>query len=172
MAKKDKLSSKSGKMTGTREEPVEVGDEAGGEILIRQESSMDEEKPHIHDVPLAEDVSDDIESRDRRHGGEEGLFVSEESEDEGFQTQRSLPSKRRKAPQEDEEDRPVDDDDKKKMAMNTTYNGFSIYGRILCLVVKRKGISRGKQVVGGSGQAMMEEWITSTQMGQQQMMDD
>lgn len=64
------------------------------------------------------------------------------------------------------------DDEKKKLALNTTYDGFSIYGRILCLVVKRKGTAKGKEVAGGSGQAMMEEWISSTQMGQGQMMDE
>ena len=63
-------------------------------------------------------------------------------------------------------------DDKKKLALRTSYDGFSIYGRILCLVVKRRGNAKGKDLVGGAGQAMMEEWIASTQMGEAQMMDE
>lgn len=54
-------------------------------------------------------------------------------------------------------------DDKKKMAMDTTYDGFSIYGRVLCLMVKRKD-SKGKGPAKTGGQVMMEDWITSTQM--------
>jgi len=58
------------------------------------------------------------------------------------------------------------------MLLNTTYDGFSIYGRILCLVVKRRGTGKGKELVGGAGQAMMEEWIASTQIAEGQMMDE
>jgi hypothetical protein len=54
-------------------------------------------------------------------------------------------------------------DEKKKMAMETSYDGFAIYGRVLCLVVKRK--DKGKSPSGrGEGQATMENWISSTQM--------
>lgn len=84
-------------------------------------------------------------------------------------------------------------DDKKKLAMDISYEGFSIYGRVLCLVVKRRdGVPKGKgkavatttagsgssssaaaargSIRGGpqsaarEGQAVMENWITSTQM--------
>ena len=48
-------------------------------------------------------------------------------------------------------------DDKKKIPMNTSYQGFAIYGRILCLVVKRVKKVQEKGV--GDGKAMMEEWI-------------
>ena len=54
-------------------------------------------------------------------------------------------------------------DDKKKMAMSTTYEGFAIYGSVLCLVVKRKD-KKGKVKERSEGQAMMEDWIASTQM--------
>jgi hypothetical protein len=61
-------------------------------------------------------------------------------------------------------------DDKKKMALDVSYEGFAIYGRVLCLVVKRRvdgssgrssNTSQPSQV---GGQAMMENWITSTQI--------
>lgn len=81
-------------------------------------------------------------------------------------------------------------DDKKKLAMDISYEGFSIYGRVLCLVIKRRdGMAagakgKGKAVASTSssssaaaargtragqsaapgGQAVMENWITSTQV--------
>ncbi|TGJ82427.1 hypothetical protein E0Z10_g6341 [Xylaria hypoxylon] len=77
------------------------------------------------------------------------------------------------------------DDDKKKLAMDISYEGFSIYGRVLCLVVKRRdgggadraerdadapaaaggsGNNRAKPGSRGQGQAMMENFIISTQI--------
>ena len=56
------------------------------------------------------------------------------------------------------------DDDKKKLALNTSYDGFSIYGRILCLIVTRKrGGSASTATNEASGQDMMKDWIASTQ---------
>lgn len=86
-------------------------------------------------------------------------------------------------------------DDKKKLALTVTYEGFSIYGRVLCLVVRRRdpgtdtaggtvaGIGLGATSSGtggrgskgkgraasaggsaGTGQAVMENWISSTQV--------
>lgn len=60
-------------------------------------------------------------------------------------------------------------DDKKKMGMRTTYDGFAIYGRVLCLVVKRREGAPGKGPTAvGAGKAMMEEWIASTQAPQEE----
>ncbi|KAH0566047.1 hypothetical protein GP486_000568 [Trichoglossum hirsutum] len=55
--------------------------------------------------------------------------------------------------------------DDKKLALHTSYDGFSIYGRILCLVVKRKSSirARGGSTVASSG-GTMEDWIASTQI--------
>ena len=149
---------------------MEVTDDGDG-ILIRQESTGEEEKPNMDHVPAAEEDLDDMNPRKRVQDSEEGLFVSEGSEGETSQAQKTPPSKRKRSLLTRENDG-SGEDEKKKMAVNTTYSGFSIYGRILCLVVKRRGISKGKQLVGGAGQAMMEEWITSTQMAQNQMMDE
>lgn len=58
------------------------------------------------------------------------------------------------------------------MAVDISYEGFAIYGRVLCLVIKRRG-PRALASSGGSGrpltgrpggQAVMENWITSTQL--------
>jgi len=63
-------------------------------------------------------------------------------------------------------------DDKKKLAMDVSYEGFAIYGRVLCLVVRRREAAGGR-IGGGApsrmidktdGQAMMEQWIASTQL--------
>lgn len=100
------------------------------------------------------------------------------SDDEDFfLTQRQRTPKRRKhAPEIDEapadEQVPAEiEDDKKKLALNTSYDGFSIYGRILCLVVKRKGkkSQQGNAPVGGS--QMMEQWV-STQAAQEAGLDE
>ena len=56
----------------------------------------------------------------------------------------------------------AEEDDKKKLAFRTTYEGFSIWGWVLCLLVERKG-GPGNQAAGHDAQALMAEWITSTQ---------
>lgn len=53
-------------------------------------------------------------------------------------------------------------DDKKKLGFRTTYDGFSIWGWVLCLLVERKGGPK-KNVLEGNAQALMQEWIASTQ---------
>ncbi|KAK8074721.1 hypothetical protein PG997_009384 [Apiospora hydei] len=56
------------------------------------------------------------------------------------------------------------------MAMDISYEGFSIYGRVLCLVVKRRdqsnatGSGGGGAIGKGGGTAMMENFIISTQV--------
>lgn len=119
--------------------------------------------------------SDEFESHHSEDDDGDGLFVDQDS-DEAGDTARP-PAKRRKddaSAAEDEGGR----DEKKKMAMDISYEGFSIYGRVLCLVVKRReggggGGNKGKGVAGRAktgqsappgGQAMMENWITSTQI--------
>lgn len=161
---KPRLGTTRGKLTGagTRAVPVEVDDVE----TIREEIS--ETFPKSLDIPIAKHHGESLEPGSVV---EEGLFVSDGSDEDG---QQELRSPRRQPHRQGSE--PVDsdggEDDKKKMKLYTTYDGFSIYGRILCLVVKRRGLARGKEPVRGTGQAMMEEWITSTQRGEPQMMDD
>ncbi|KAJ9605060.1 hypothetical protein H2200_010450 [Cladophialophora chaetospira] len=66
----------------------------------------------------------------------------------------------------DEDRAPVfdEEDDKKKLGFNTTYEGFSIWGRVLCLFVERKGGPSKKSTgIPGNSQALMQDWIQSTQ---------
>ncbi|KAJ4397427.1 hypothetical protein N0V93_001655 [Gnomoniopsis smithogilvyi] len=98
---------------------------------------------------------------------DDALFVSQDedsSEDDDMQPPQAKRRKDETSTAEPESER----DDKKKLAMDISYEGFSIYGRVLCLVVKQRGDSvgnKGRSVAAAGGQqAMMENWITSTQM--------
>ena len=62
------------------------------------------------------------------------------------------------------EEEPLEDNEK-KLGLKTTYEGFSIWGWVLCLLVERKG-GPTKKGAGPDAQALMEEWITSTQQQQ------
>lgn len=62
----------------------------------------------------------------------------------------------------------AEDDDKKKLGLETAYEGFNIYGRILCIVVKRHGATgrRPGAVAAPAAAArgkVMEEWISMSQ---------
>ena len=148
--------------SGTQDAPMEI-----------REESPDEER--MEDIPAAKPSTQNSQG--------EALVVSDTDDDDdddddagepsAHTTRRKRPAVKAEKSQEEEASRPLagDDDDKKKMGMNTTYDGFSIYGKILCLVVKRRGGARGRdnRSMGladsgaGGGQAMMEEWISSTQ---------
>jgi len=163
--KKD-IKSNSSKLTGnTNDTAIEVEDVR----IIRREDS-EENDLHIQVIPATEDALSEAGS----------LFVSEDEmparskrprattttrSDASSTSDAGVPSKRRKDDLGAEELEGTDD--KKKLAMNTTYEGFSIYGRMLCLIVKRKD-KKGKNPVLVGGRAMMEDWITSTQMPPQE----
>lgn len=159
---KAKIKSNSSKLTGdTDDTPIEVEDGPDMPVLRREESEEDvnlgdlppADFPEVEELFVPED--DDDNGRSRRSSkrpratGDDGEDSSSDSEE--------MPEAKRKKEEEDEER----GDDKKKMAMSTTYDGFAIYGRVLCLIVKRKD-TKGKAVP--AGRAMMEDWITSTQM--------
>ena len=118
----------------------------------------------------ADDVAVEIHDTD---SSSDELFVAREdpdNSDAGVEP----PPKRRKDKATTETTEPHDD--KKKLAIDISYEGFAIYGRVLCLVVKRRGGgNRGaaaSMTMSGNkphasqpgGQAMMENWITSTQL--------
>ncbi|KAF3480610.1 uncharacterized protein GIQ15_05957 [Arthroderma uncinatum] len=51
--------------------------------------------------------------------------------------------------------------DEKKLGLTTTYDGFGIWGWVLCLIIKRKKPTETAQKGSAEapGQALMEEWI-------------
>lgn len=147
---------------------MEVGDE--GDIPLVREESQDDTDVTLANIPAAGDGPNDPFSPSPHPDERGSLFLSD-----GSDSQTGTRRSRQNRDIKEESIHPVlaeSEDDKKKLALNTTYDGFSIYGRILCLVVKRKGTARGKALVGGAGQAMMEEWISSTQAAGGQIMDD
>lgn len=165
---KPRLGTNTGRLTGegTRDAPLEVRD-ARDQLVLREDSQA-EKGLNLADIPAA--------------GGHQpgpspaqdsSLFISDVSDQELREEDDPLPLSRKSSKRRDKgpTDQDSDTDDKKKIGMNTSYDGFSIYGRILCLVVKRRGNARGKDLTGGAGQAMMEGWIASTQMAEAQMMD-
>jgi hypothetical protein len=175
-ANKPKIQPTGNKLTGwlnNSENPITLEDNDDVPASLREEES--EVGPSLDDIPALADkgkrkVDDGLVDDDP-------LFVS--SDDEGtFQTQRVAPSKRRKGTRQrgNEADREEEaeaefegvEDDKKKMTLNTTYDGFSIYGRILCLIVKRKGKKAAPSANGPlfGGSQMMEHWV-STQVAQE-----
>ncbi|KAL8968824.1 MAG: hypothetical protein Q9197_004668 [Variospora fuerteventurae] len=162
---KPRLGYTGSKMTGegTRDVPVEMEDTTAPPVL--REESQEEKLLDMADIPLA----DQEEVQSAAAAPEEELFVSDSS-DQAFETSNTRQTRRR--PENAAIDQDPDADDKKKLAMRTTYDGFSIYGRILCLVVKRRGNAKGKNLAGGAGQAMMEEWIASTQIAEGPMLDE
>lgn len=165
-----------------REDAIRIEDEEKAPEVLQEDDDVVE----LKDIPEASKSKgkkrkpDATEGEEGEDGGNESdaLFVSS-SDEEFFATQRAKPPKRRRKnegvpdepppgtyadPAAEEDD--LMEDDKKKMALNTSYDGFSIYGRILCLIVTRKG-KREK----GPSTEMMEQWI-GTQAAQEQGLED
>ena len=173
---KPRIKSTGGKLTGW------LGGSEGKSIVIEDDEKVPQVLREEDDVVELADIPE-VGGGGKRKAfgvtdeGDDALFVSS-SDEETFQTQRERGSKRTKRSADRAnateplvtED--VDMDDKKKLAMNTSYDGFSIYGRILCLVVKRKG-KKAAQVPGApaGGSQMMEHWV-STQAAQEVGLDD
>lgn len=169
-SEKARLGAKEGRLTGpgTRDIPVEIGDDGGADLT--REESQEENETSLMDIPAAQDDVRDSESSQESGRDEQDLFIADEAQVEDARARRASRSRREKRAPPVIDD--VVEDDKMKMALNTTYDGFSIYGRILCLVVRRRRVTEGKEFAGGARQAMMEEWIASSQMGEGPMMDD
>lgn len=153
----------------------------------------EEEQDEVVDLSAIPEVGEKKRSGRKRKsaevdGGEgegqdedEALFVSS-SDEEFFATQRAQPAKKRRKRAEDEEEVEQggeDDeelDDKKKMTLDTNYDGFSIYGRILCLIVTRKGKKEPQaraldDAAPAGGSQMMERFI-ATQVAREEGLSD
>ncbi|KAG9255936.1 uncharacterized protein F5Z01DRAFT_525577 [Emericellopsis atlantica] len=154
----EKLRSNTNKLLGaTNENPVDLDD--SNPPVLREES--DDEVTTLADIPLAggSDTSRGKQAKpDQPDDDEFGMedeepYAVEIDSDEG-----------------DDSAMAQGNDDKKKMAMDVSYEGFSIYGRVLCLVVRKKDrsnqrtTSKSRPGAQAGGQARMENWITSTQV--------
>ncbi len=178
-----------------------VGDAADDDVAVLREEDEDQQDLSLDGIPDIHEAEDQVPSdrrpkrrrqissgaagqaalSDRGSGGDgndnaevidsdsdDGLFVGAESDSDEVGTGPPHPKRRKEKDVEQT-------DDKKKLAMDISYEGFAIYGRVLCLVIKRRdGALRGSNLSTPSGsksqtgrpggQAMMENWITSTQL--------
>lgn len=168
---KPRIQSTSGKLTnwlttGTSDDPVVLNEIATDPIVIDEEDN--EAAVNLADIPeaperptrkkrgLIEIENDD----DSSASGDEGdLFVPETTSKRG-KTGVTLPDA------EVIENENESQDDKKKMGLDTSYEGFSIYGRILCLVVKRRGVNNATGGLPVSSQQMLESWVSTQAAGQ------
>jgi hypothetical protein len=180
---KARIQSNSGKLTnwlttGTSDQPVVINEDAVDPIVIREED--DDEPINLADIPAADQPGKQpkrpARQRHRRGKNEDDALSNRSgSEDSDLfvpePTNRSRTKARTENADQDSDDEPQADD-KKKLGLNTSYDGFSIYGRILCLVVKRRGV---RNVAGANGatssQAMLENWV-STQAVAEHLDDD
>jgi len=201
-----KLTSNSSKLVGASQEaPIDVDaalfDDGAGSgdvpILLREDS--EEQDMNLYDIPALEETEELATNRrpkrrraEVQQGGDDDpididadssdgdLFVGQD-ESEDSDTRLDAPPSKRHKDKASNADMTNQDDKKKKLAMDISYEGFAIYGRVLCLVVKRRAVMGGhaaappgskSQTGQPGGQAMMENWITSTQLPEAGGADD
>lgn len=145
---------------------MEVLDEDSDVPVLQEESDEPTNLDDIPELPQTEQLGE----QDNR---EDTLFVHESDDSElAFQSQRSTESSRTLRSQRQKQSHGLDtqpSEDKKKLALRTYYDGFSIYGRVLCLVIRRRGTRIS--AAAASSQQLMENWI-STQAAAEAVMDD
>lgn len=150
----NKISSNSNKLTGESGLPISVGDdggEPGAEILVES----DEEQPTtLQDIPEAA-PADDESGRSKRRRRTRGT-----GDDGGPKSSDPAPPSKRKKTAEPLE-LSSEEEDEKKTGFATSYEGFSILGWMLCLLVRRKGEQAPKTPEDSGGQVLMEEWIST-----------
>ncbi|KAI5242674.1 hypothetical protein E4T47_02078 [Aureobasidium subglaciale] len=156
-SEKPRLQSNAKKLTkffnnNTSDTAIHVDDEEEVPAILLEE---DAEETRLGDIPEAGS------SKKRAREDEDSIFVQEDDEDE--EEEETQPKAKRKRVIDQEEE------DKKKLGMKTAYEGFSIYGRILCLIVKRKGVKKATGQTAGS--QMLENWV-STQADNDGVLDD
>ncbi|UKZ65210.1 uncharacterized protein TrAtP1_006405 [Trichoderma atroviride] len=157
----------------TNSSPIDV--DASDFAPIRIEEDSDNEGIALSDIPSANTRRQAKRPRSNtvQDDDEDDLFVG--SDDDGGDADDasvidvdsdSRRPKRLRGPMKppaSESEGQFHDDYKKNLAMDVSYEGFAIYGRVLCLIVKKKEAKKTAQQNLG-GQAKMENWITSTQI--------
>jgi len=154
---------------GGAKEAVEIpdDDDDDAEISILQED--DDGLINLDDIPEL-DTADQDEENER---DDDELFVQDSEDSEPvFQSRRSTDLTRHQNASEHKEteaSKAAISEDKKKLGLRTYYDGFSIYGRILCLVIRRRG-GRASSMAASS-QQLMENWV-STQAAAEGIVED
>lgn len=159
-------------MGETNDNPVDV--DAGSDALILQEDDSDEEGGGLASVPAAPRTTRQRGKHRSVPQGADDDFLA--SEDDDAPSAIDVDSDSDVDVDVDANDNAdAAGDEKKKMAMDVSYEGFAIHGRVLCLVVRKRnspnnqraaarGTTSGTGTVQPAGQAKMENWITSTQI--------
>ena len=138
---RQKMKSTSGKLTGWMTSDRDP-------VTIPEESD-EEDGVAFQDIPAAPGI--EIEDEDEQY---REVAAADGDEENFLKRAKSVEKK---------------SDDKKKLGFNTSYDGFSIYGKVVCLIVKRR-VPKALGITSASssaGQATMEDWIVSTQMPQE-----
>ncbi|KAF1933824.1 uncharacterized protein M421DRAFT_51181 [Didymella exigua CBS 183.55] len=168
---KSRIQSNSGKLTswlttGTSDHPMVINELEADPRVIEGD---DDDAVNLADIPEAPKRSTRAK-RDRTEAEKDAGSQANESDEENLFIPETT-SKRSKtgaAPADAEVVEDESQDDKKKLGLNTSYEGFSIYGRILCLVVKRRGVrnAAGGATAPVSSQQMLENWVSTQAAGQ------
>lgn len=152
----EKISSNSNKLTG---ESITVEGGNGGygtEILVESDEEQPTALQAIPEAAPADDQNQRPKRRRRtRRAGDDGEPKSSDP---------APPSKRKKTA-EPIELSSEEDNDEKKLEFATTYDGFSILGWMLCLLVTRKGERTRPSDNNSEGQVLLEEWISTQAQG-------
>ena len=187
-----RIRSNSGKMTrllgaNVEKEQMQVADGHSHEsidntIIIREEEDENDAEASIKlsdipEVPSKEAKDTTLHPEERRTSTAAGQNKEEaqdiSSDDSSAGQKDTMPELvedvRKKSAKAAETSRDAVDDNKKKLLLHTTYDGFSIYGRILCLIVnyKKPAIAKKNNAGGGLtpanrvGQQMLEQWVSS-----------
>jgi hypothetical protein len=185
---KPRIQSNSGRLTGwltsgTSDKPMVLDEDRTEPIVLMEEDSPDE-VINLDDIPEAGQDRNKVQgsgSNKRRRRSADEDEVSEGSEtDVSFQLESTIKNRRGRntkpgnVVEGDIDEVGETDDDKKKPGLNTSYDGFSIYGRILCLVIKRKGARVVAPPAAGSlsSQKMLETWVSTQAAGAFEAGDD
>lgn len=136
-----------GEFTGTQDEPLQV-DDNGDSPQLQREESEENDVVKMEDIPTFDSTTNvsgtSAETATRVPDGGEPQSQDDQSAATNLQGE-------------------AETEDKKKMGMIATYEGFRVDDHVLTLLVTRKD-GKGKETDAGVGHAMMEEWITSTQV--------
>ncbi|OJD14365.1 hypothetical protein AJ78_05270 [Emergomyces pasteurianus Ep9510] len=171
-----KIQSNSNKLTGNDDSPIHIPDDPLKIPTISPESD-EEAQANLENIPVASSATsppgsppaadeEGIPSSPRRRRRREYRTESNDSAIEADSNEEATHATKRKKTRVEPTPEPGQDD--KKLSLTTNYKGFTIWGRILCLLITRKDDSAARSTADAApaGQALMEEWI-STQAPQE-----
>lgn len=159
-----RIQSNASRLVGENSSPPPNLDEEAYQPIRIEDDSDGDTGLNLDDIPSIEDAR--LSKRDRSELGDaaqSGLDIDDAID---LENELYAPPAKRLRPRGLGSDSDSEDagEDKKKLAMDVSYEGFAIYGRVLCLVVKRRQAKAPASVNAAEGQAKMENWITSTQV--------